>query len=352
MDIAIIGAGGSVGRAIAQMIVSERLLECGQRLVLVGNPGGASAKTLHGFAADLLDAYAEVNPRIEVVFEPEEIKADLIVMAGGATIEPGTKAKEITRDFLADKNFPVFQRYAAALAQHGHGSEIVVCVSNPNELAVAVFAKHLDRQRVIGMGAFLDSWRFRGEIALDLNIRRQRIHGFMVGEHGANVVPLWSSVHIYGYKGEKLRDTLTKIRRGYRTVNFSKDVGQALGTVKEMIGKGEIRRAYEFVDSYPPDIRGALKPYITHFCGSKTVMGTAKVTLELIRTITLGSDALISGQITLAGEFHGIHSTIGVPFVVGNQGVDNIREIPLTDEEKELLVRNAQNVQEKIDAFL
>ena len=81
-------------------------------------------------------------------------------------------------------------------------------------------------------------------------------------------------------------------------------------------------------------------------------MGTAKVTLELIRTITLGSDALISGQISLEGEFHGIHSTIGVPFVVGNQGVDNIREIPLTDEEEELLVRNAQNVQERIDAFL
>ncbi|MFC2155671.1 lactate dehydrogenase [Acidobacteriota bacterium] len=324
MDIAIIGAGGSVGWAIAQMIVSQRLLECGQRLILVGNPDGSSVKTLYGFASDLMDAYAEVYPKIEVLFEPEKIKADLIVMAGGAIIEPGTNSEEITRDFLAGKNFPVFERYVSILARHGHGNEIVICISNPNELAVAVFAKYLDRQRVIGMGAFLDTWRFRGEIALDLNIRRQRIHGFMVGEHGANVVFLWSSVHIYGYKGEKLRETLKKIRRGYRTANFSRDVGQALGEVKTMIAKGEIRQAYDFVASYPPDIRSSLKPYITHFCGSKMVMGTAKVTLELIRIITLGSDALISGQIALQGEFHGIHSTIGVPFVVGNQGVDNI----------------------------
>ena len=248
---------------------------------------GASFKTLHGFAADLRDAYAEIYPRIEVVFDPEEIKADLIVMAGGATLVPGKSAQKLTQDFLAEQNLPVFQRYASALAKHGHGNEIVICISNPNELAVAVFAKHLDRQRVIGMGAFLDSWRFRGEIALDLNIRRQRIHGFMVGEHGANLVPLWSSVHIYGYKGEKLRDTLTKIRRGYRTANFPKDVGQALGTVKEMIGKGEIRRAYDFAASYPPDMRAALKPYITHFSGSGSLQNRTVAPLAVFSKLIL-----------------------------------------------------------------
>jgi len=352
MDIAIIGAGGSVGRAIAQMIVSERLLECGQRLVLAGNPDGPSARSLFGLTADLMDAYAEIYPQIDVVLAPEDVQGDLIVMAGGATIPPDQKIENISRDFLATNNFPIFERYASALARHGHGNEIVICVSNPNELAVAVFAKHLGRQRVIGMGAFLDSWRFRAEIALDLGIRRQKIHGFMVGEHGANIVPLWSGVHIYGYRGKELQDALASIRRGHRTAHFSADIAQAREKLTGLIAQGQVRQAYAAIEPYPPDMRAALKSYVTHFSGSKTVMGTAKTTLELIRTITLGSDALISGQVKVQGEFHGIHSTIGVPFVVGNQGVARIIELSLTEEEKELLVQCAHNVQQKIDAVM
>jgi malate dehydrogenase len=352
MDIAIIGAGGSVGRAIAQMIVAERLMECGERLTLVGNPDGESARSLHGFAVDLMDAFAEIYPYIEVVLEPEKVQADLIVMAGGATIPSGSGAKNLSRDFLATTNFPIFERYASALAEHGHGHEIVICVSNPNELAVAVFAKHLGRQRVIGMGAFLDSWRFRREIALDLGIRRQRIHGFMVGEHGANVVPLWSSVHIYGYKGEELRQALEKIRRGHSTANFFEDVARVRQKTSPLIAQGKIRQAYDLVAPHPPGMRAALNPFITHLSGAKTVMGTAQVTMELLRTITLGSDALIAGQVKLEGDFHGLHSTIGVPFVVGNQGVSRVIDLYLTEEEEELLIQSAHNVQEKIDAFL
>jgi len=334
------------------MIVAERLLECGERLALVGNPAGESARSLYGLAVDLMDAFAEIHPYIEVVLAPEKVQGDLIVMAGGATVPPGPGAKDISRDFLATTNFPIFERYASALAQHGHGHEIVICVSNPNELAVAVFAKYLGRQRVLGMGAFLDSWRFRKEIALDLGIRRQRIHGFMVGEHGANVVPLWSSVHIYGYQGEKLRAALAKIRRGQRTANFFEDVARVRQEIAPLLAQGKIRQAYDLVAPHPPGIRAALNPYVTHLSGAKTAIGTAQVTMELLRTITLGSDALISGQIKLEGDFHGLHGTIGVPFVVGNQGVARVIELPLDEEEEELLAQSARNVQAKIDAFL
>ena len=226
------------------------------------------------------------------------------------------------------------------------------CISNPNELAVATFAKHLGRRRVIGMGAFLDSLRFRKEIALDLGIRRQRIHGFMAGEHGANTVPLWSNVHIYGYQGRELETVLTRLRKGCETANFCQDVAQIKAQVKALVAAGEVQEAYRYIDQYPPDIRVMLKPFITHFSGAKTAVGTARTTLELLRTITSGNDALISGQVCIAGEFYGIHGTMGVPFVVGNQGVDRIVEIPLTLAEKDLLVRAAQNVQQKIDVFL
>lgn len=352
MDITVIGASGSVGREIVHLIVADQLLSCDQRLILVGNPQGTSAKSLFGFAADIMDAYAETSPRIEVVMGPEEIRGDVIIMAAGATIPVDLGSGQVSRDGLGEKNIQVYERYASALAQNGHGYEIVLCVSNPNELAVTVFAKHLGRKRVIGMGAFLDSMRFREEIAIDLGIKRQRIHGFMVGEHGPSMVPLWSSIHIYGISEQKLEEEFIRIRKGHSTDRFHEDVQEAVKQLKALIAEGRIRQAYEMVSQYPPDIRVTIKPFVTHFSGSKTVIGTARATVELIRMITLGSDALISGQICLEGEFHGIHSTLGVPFVVGNQGVDRIIELDLSPAEKTLLLRCAESVRQKMSRFL
>ena len=352
MDIAVIGAGGAVGREVAHLIVAQRTLSCDERLVLVGNPHGSSAKSLYGLAVDLIDAYAEVSPQIEVVLNPDEIRGDVIVMAGGATIPVDKQSKPVSRDMLADKNVSVFETYASALAAHGHGNEIVLCISNPNELAVAAFAKHLGRWRVIGMGAFLDSLRFRKEVATDLEIRRQLIHGFMVGEHGFNMVPLWSNVHVYGYNDQNLADALAKIRRGYTTARFADDVDEARGSLKNLIENGKVQEAYQVIDQYPPDIRVALKPFVTHFSGSKTILGTAHATMELIRTITLGNDTLISGQISVEGEFYDITSTIGVPFVIGNKGVERIINLAIDKDEKILLSRAASEIQNKIIQWL
>ncbi|HDQ44399.1 MAG TPA: malate dehydrogenase [bacterium] len=352
MDLTIIGAGGDVGREITRTLIAERLLQNDETLLLVGNPEGPSRKALHGFAVDLMDAYAETCPRITLSFDPGEIRGDIVVMTAGATLTPEPNGKDISRDTLAEKNVPVFEQYAEALAKHGHGSEIVLCVSNPNELAVAVFAGRLGRKRVIGTGAFLDSLRFRKEIAADLGIRRQQIHGFMVGEHGRHLVPLWSNVHIYRYSGEALSAAIRKIRKNHRTPDFPGDVLDITRKLRERVLTGRIQEAYAILGRYPPDIRAAVKPFITHFSGSKTIMGTARATMDLIRTIMLGSDALISGQISLEGEFYGIHSTIGVPFVIGNQGVDRIIQPHLDPEEKTLLCESAERVGEKIRRFI
>ena len=349
MDIAVIGAGGDVGKAVCLLIVSERLLDREERLVLVGNPEGASGRSLYGFAVDLMDGFAENCPKIEVVLKPDELNADLVIMTAGATIPISDGEVHIERDFLARQNRPIFEFYAASLAKGGKGTEIVLCVSNPNELAVDIFSKHLGRKRVIGMGAFLDSLRFRREIARDLGVRRQWIHGFMVGEHGFNMVPLWSSIHVYGLTNEELQNAFIEIRQGYRTCNFTEDVEKARDRIQRFITDGKVREAYDIIDKYPPDIRVAMVPFVTHFSGAKTVVGTAKSVMELVRMVTLGSDTLISGQVSLEGEFHGIHGTIGVPFVIGNKGVDRIIEIQIDEDEKELLVQCAYEVAQKIE---
>ena len=352
MNIAVIGASGSIGSEVARQIVSTRLLENSERLQLVGRTEGTSSKALYGLSTDLQDAYAEICPIIEVILNKEDIAGDLIIVAAGTSAPVNNPAQNISRDSLAKQNITVFEDYASALACHGQGSEIVICISNPNELAVEIFARHLDRKRVIGIGAYLDSLRFRKEIAKDIGVRRQKVHGFMIGEHGSNMVPIWSNVHIYGFKEDALNDTLNKIRRGYSTINLPQDITQARSDIDKLIFEGKIKEAFKSAEQYPPDIRVVLKSDITHFSGSKTVTGTVNATLELIKTITLGHDAFISGQIKLEGEFYGIYGTIGVPFVVGNLGVEKVLEIPLEREERQLLIQNARNINQKIAEWL
>ena len=352
MDITVIGAGGDVGRVITQLIIAERLLDREQHLTLVGNPEGTSRIHLPGFAVDLLDAYAGLCPHIHVEFDPTAIRGDLIVMAGGKTFPADINHASGNRDMLAQENAPVFEHYASHLARYGHGHEIVICVSNPNELAVAIFAEHLGPKRVIGMGAFLDSQRFKKEIAISLGISRQRIHAFMLGEHGLNMVPLWSGVHVYGYSDEQLLEVFGEIRKQCPLDQLGSVIGRVREEITTLISAGKISECYEMVSQYPPDIRAIVKPFITHFSGAKTAVGTAKATLKLLQAITMGHDTLIAGQVSTGGAFHGINSTLGVPFIIGNKGVENIVEMPMSVEEKILLEQCAEHVNQKLKPFL
>ncbi|MBU0595760.1 lactate dehydrogenase, partial [Candidatus Bipolaricaulota bacterium] len=140
--------------------------------------------------------------------------------------------------------------------------------------------------------------------------------------------------------------------RGNGATPLPESVSRALRETRELVAAGRVPEAYAAVDRYPPDVRVVVRPFVTHFSGAKTVIGTARATMEFLRTITQGSDVLVAGQIALDGEAYGIRSTIGVPFVVGNQGVDRVFELPLSDEERESLCDSAARVQQKNARFL
>ena len=352
LNITVIGPIGGVGRQIVQQIVVSRLLQHDQTLTLAGNADGASGRAVFGLVADLSDAYAEFAPRMETVLRPDEICGDLIVMAAGATLDPAQDRAAPSRDALAEQNAPIFTRYARAIAAHGHGHEIVLCISNPNELAVAIFAKHLGRSRVIGMGSYLDSLRFRMELASDLGVARQAVHAFVAGEHGTGAVPLWSNVHVYGFEDERLASLLAGLR-GHRSIaRFPEDVADAQRALKDLVVAGRVQEAYARISAYPPDVRAIVRPFVTHYSGARTLIGTARATMAFLHTITQGNDALISGQISLDGEVYGLHGTIGVPFVVGNRGVDRVFEIPINGDDRDLLCRSAEAIEEKHRRFL
>jgi len=347
MDIAVIGAAGDVGREISTRILAAGMLERHERLQLVERPGGPSERIIEGFTVDLMDAFAEQAPLIDVALDPDEVAADIIIMAAGGTV-PLKPDPDFRRDRLARENAEIFRAYARAIARNGSGHELIVVVSNPVELAVATFARELGRGRVFGMAAYLDSLRFRKEIARELRVSRRGIHGFMAGEHGDHLVPLWSTVHIFGLDPSERERVLARIRRGSRTAEFVEKLADVKRRVSEWMERGEVRAALRYLDGLGPDVRVAAKPFVSHFSGAKTVAATAEATIEFVSTIHHGHDILVSGQIVLEGEY-GIRGPIGVPFVLSSHGIEEVVELPLDGEERAALIAAAAAIGKAIE---
>jgi malate dehydrogenase len=226
----------------------------------------------------------------------------------------------------------------------------VVVVSNPVELAVQVFASELGRERVFGMAAYLDSLRFRKEIARELRISRRSVHGFMAGEHGDQLVPLWSTVDLFGLDTVERSTVIQRLRRGARTCDFVQTAGELKQKISALIAQGAIREALRYLDTLSPDLRVAAKPFVAHFSGAKTTAATAEAAIEFVSTIHQGHDALVSGQILLQGEY-GIHGPLGVPFVLSMRGVEEVVEMPLEAEELEALRTAAMAVNQRLEAM-
>ncbi|MGI4792347.1 MAG: malate dehydrogenase [Janthinobacterium lividum] len=347
MDISVIGAGGAIGREIVAQLVSGRVLKPTERLQLVGKRGGASERMLYGLRSDLTDAYAENAPQMDIALGPEEVVGDVIVMAAGATPGPSVGGT-MSRDDVAHANLPVFAAHARALAQHGQGHEVVIMVTNPVELGVAVMARELGARRVIGIGAYSDSLRFRREIAADLGIPRQLVSGYVAGEHGTNLVPLWSSVRVYGLNDSETATAVQALRGNGRLEDFPARVAAARESIQHLV-LTETRTAFDAIETLPPDIRVQLRPELTHLSGSRTVMATANVTVDMVRQMMAGREMSVAGQVMLEGEgVYGIRGVLGVPLLVSNQGVVRVLAPPLWQEEGRALHEAAAAIAEKI----
>ncbi|MFI2753945.1 lactate dehydrogenase [Cellulomonas sp. P22] len=350
MDVAVLGAAGDVGRQVCTQLVERRVLPTSSRLQLVGRADGASARATHGLRADLIDAYDEHAPLLDVALSPDEVVADVVVVAAGRTT-PAVAGASTTRAELAATNLPVFESYARALAEHGSGHEVVIVVSNPVELGVAVMARVLGRHRVIGMGAWLDTLRFRRELAVSLGLRRHRIGGFVAGQHGEDLVPLWSTVRISGLDVDERRAALAGLRRDRTLDTFGAEIVDAQRLLTQ-VAADDTGAAFDLIDSWPPDLRVVTRPWMTHTSGAKTANGTANATVGLLATLLDGRDTVVAGQVALDGEVQlggePLRGVLGVPVVLGPEGWTRVMLDDLAPDEERLLLAS----RDRIDALL
>jgi malate dehydrogenase len=302
--VTVIGAG-NVGATVAQQVAQKELADVALVDIVEGLPQGK--------ALDLLEAgpVERYNSRV-VGSNSYEItdNSDIIVITAGLARKPG-----MSRDDLLLKNAGIIKGVVENVAPRSPNA-IIIMVTNPLDamahlaLKVSGFPKH----RVIGMAGVLDSARFRTFIAEALEVSIENTHAFVLGGHGDEMVPLARYSTVAGvpitelFPPAKLEAIIERTRKGG-------------GEIVALLKTGS---AY-----YAP--------------GSSAV--------EMVDAILKDKKKILPCAAFLEGEYGVNGLYLGVPVKLGSQGIEQIMEIKLLPEEKEMLQKSIKAVTELVEVL-
>ncbi len=236
--------------------------------------------------------------------------ADIIVNASGKTRRP-----EQTRLDMMDEAVETTKQFAPLIAKSGFDG-IIISISNPCDI-IAEYLQHLldwPKDRIIGSGTALDSARLQMQLATQLGVNRRSVTAYLLGEHGDSSMIPWSHVLVAG----KQVDELLSENPGKYKMDSHTDVLEKVhrGGYFENDGKG---------------------------C---TEFGVASATAELIRAIFHDEHKILPCSVYL-DNLYGVRDTFAsVPVKVGANGIEDIIEIHLTQEEQQEFESSIQILKE------
>jgi malate dehydrogenase len=298
--IAVIGAGFT-GATAALMLAQKELGD----IVIVDIP--SQTNPTKGKALDMLEAspVQGFNANITGTSSYEDIQdADLVLITAGLPRKPG-----MSRDDLVATNEKIMVDVSENIKKYAPNSYIIV-LSNPVDAMTYVCYKTtgFPKNRVIGQSGVLDTARFNTFVAQELNVSIEDISGFVLGGHGDEMVPLVR----YSYAGGIPLEKILPAERIKAIVERTRKGG---GEIVNLLGQGS---AY-----YAP----------------------AASMVQMAEAILKDKKRILPSIAFLEGEYGYNDIYLGVPTILGGNGIESIIEIPLTEEEKAALDKSAQSVQ-------
>lgn len=307
--ISIIGAG-FVGGAAAHWIAQENL---GDIILLDRDAGMAKGKAL-----DLLQSapIAGFNVHISGTDNYEDTKnSDIVVITAGSPRKPG-----MSRDELLAINAGIVKDISERIAKISPNA-ILIVVTNPLDAMVytAWKASGFTTQRVVGMAGILDSSRMRTFLAMELEKAGHRvspkdISAMVLGGHGDTMVPVMSEAKVHGKP------------------------------VSGFLPKGTLDAVIERTRNGGAEIVSLLKTGSAYYAPGIAIMEMVRAILKDEKKV-LPCAAYVNGEYGVSGIF------IGVPIVLGKNGVEKIMEFLLTSQEKEAFLKTAAHVRDLIQSF-
>ncbi len=306
--IALIGSG-MIGGTLAHLAATKELGDVVLFDIAEGIPQGKALDISQSTPVDGTDvslrganAYSELEG------------ADVAIVTAGIARKPG-----MSRDDLLGINLKVMDQVGAGLKKYAPNA-FVICITNPLDAMVWALQKAsgLPHHRVIGMAGVLNSSRFRTFLAQELGVSVEDVTAFVLGGHGDTMVPL---VRYSTVAGIPLPD-LIKMRW------LTEDrLEQIVKRTRE--GGAEVVNLLKSGSAYYAPAASAIQMAESYLKDKKRVLPCA---------------AYLNGEYGVKGLY------VGVPVVIGAQGVERIVEIDLNMRERSAFMQSVEAVKALVEA--
>jgi malate dehydrogenase len=305
MKVTVVGAG-NVGATCAQVIAQKNIV---QEVVLVDIKEGVS----EGKSLDLWQTapvnYYDTRLTGSTNDYAKTAGSEVVVITSGVPRKPG-----MSRDDLISINAGIVKSVTENVVKYSPEAKIVI-VSNPLDVMTyaAFVSARLPRTKVMGMAGILDTARYRAFLAEALDVSPRDIQALLMGGHGDTMVPLPRYTTVSGIPVTELIDSEKLDAIVKRTIN----------------GGGEL----------------------VNLMGTSAWYAPGSAAAQMVEAIVLDQKRIFPCCVKLEGEYGLDNMFVGVPVKLGKNGVEQIIEVGLNDQEKELLNNSAHAVKKIMDVL-
>ena len=271
-----------------------------------------------GESLDLMDAVSYQPHHFEAYAGTiDDMKdADIMINASGKPRLPGQ-----TRLDMMDGGIATTKEFLPLIEKSGFDG-IIISISNPCDIIAEYIQYKLDypKNKIIGSGTALDSARLQYQLSDQLKINRRSLTAYLLGEHGDSSMIPWSHVTV---AGKKLDELLAEKPELYKM--DPKDV------ILEKVHR---------------------EGYVENTTKGCTEFGVTSATAELVRAIYHNEHKVLPVSVYLDGPYGIKDSFASVPVKIGKDGVEDIIELHLTDEENAELAASIKVLKEHFERAL
>jgi malate dehydrogenase len=304
--ISVVGAGFT-GATTAFLLAQKELGD----VVIVDIP--QLENPTKGKALDMLEASPVQGFDANIIGTSdyaETANSDVVVITAGIARKPG-----MSRDDLVSTNSNIMKAVTREIVKHSPNCTIVVLTNPVDAMTYTVYKESgFPKHRVIGQSGVLDTARFRTFVAQELKLSVKDITGFVLGGHGDEMVPLVR----YSYAGGIPLENLIPKERLDAIVERTRKGG---GEIVNLLGNGS---AY-----YAP----------------------AASIVEMVEAILKDQRRVLPTIAYLEGEYGYSGIYLGVPTIIGGNGIEKIIELDLTPDEKAALDRSVEAVKNVLNVI-
>jgi malate dehydrogenase len=302
--ISLIGAG-NIGGTLNHLIALKELGDC---VLLDLNDGMASGKSLDIAQAGSVENY---NGNFSGTNDYKDIAdSDVVIVTAGIARKPG-----MSRDDLLNTNVKIIKEVGLGIKKHAPNAFVIV-ITNPLDVMVWVMREvtELPYNKVVGMAGVLDTARLKLFLAQELDVSVEDISGFVLGGHGDSMVPLMRFTTVSGI------------------------------AVPELIKMGLINQ--EKIDEIIERTKNGGAEIVKLLGNGSAFFAPASAAITMAESYLKNQKRILPCATYLNGEYGVKDSFVGVPVVIGKNGVEKIIELQLNNEEKKLFDNSVKAVQD------